>query len=76
VARLTMQFKIPLKSGDEFISKLWIKKDGVKYVFMQDIFRKSDNKIVVRAQVETVCIINGSLSDSDELNETFAPFFQ
>lgn len=75
VARITMQFKVPLKSGDEFVSKLWLKKEGVKYVFMQDIFRKSDMKLAVRGQVDTVCIVNGKLGDSPQLNETFQPFF-
>lgn len=75
VARLTMQFKVPLRSGDEYVTKLWIKKDGVKYVFMQDIFRLSDMKLSIRAQVESVCLVNGKLSDSEELNEKFAPFF-
>ena len=76
VARLNMQFKVPLKSGDEFVSKLWLKKEGIKYVFMQDIFRASDMKLVVKAQVDTVCLVNGRLSDCQELNEAFAPFFQ
>ena len=30
VARLTMQFKVPLKSGDEYVTKLWIRKEGVR----------------------------------------------
>ena len=33
VARLTMAFKTPLRSGDEFVSKLYLKKEGIKYVF-------------------------------------------
>lgn len=76
VARIAMQFKVPLRSGDEFDSCLWLKKDGVKYVFMQDIFRASDHKLCLRAQVDTVCLINGRLSDCDELNTAFAPFFR
>ena len=31
--------KTPLRSGDEFVSKLYLKKEGIKYVFYQDIFR-------------------------------------
>lgn len=76
VARITMQFKVPLKSGDEYVTKLWIKKSGVKYIFMQDIFRASDMKLAVRAEVITVCLVNGRLSDSEELNERFGPFFE
>ena len=75
VARINMHFKVPLRSGDEFLSKLWIKKEGVKYVFMQDIYRLPDMKLSVRAQVDTVCLINGKLSDCQELNEAFAQFF-
>ena len=75
VARISMQFKVPLKSRDEFVCKLWIKKEGIKYVFMQDIFRLPDMKLSVRAQVDTVCLINGRLSDSPQLNEAFAEFF-
>ena len=75
VARINMAFKTPLKSGDEFISRLKVKKEGIKYVFLQDISRKSDNKIVVKATVETVCVVNGKLSDSPLFQEIFAPFF-
>ena len=75
VARLTMQFKVPLRSGDEFDSRLWIKKEGIRYVFMQDIYRASDQKLCIRAQVDAVCIINGTLADCPQLNEAFAEFF-
>ena len=56
VARLTMAFKTPLKSGDEFLSRLYLKKEGIKYVFYQDIYRASDEKMVIKATVETVCL--------------------
>lgn len=75
VARLNMAFKTPLKSGDEFISKLYIKKEGIKYVFYQDIFRLPDMKPVIKATVETVCVINGRLGDSETFNTIFSPYF-
>ena len=75
VARLNMAFKTPLKSGDEFISKLYIKKEGIKYVFYQDIFRLPDMKPVIKAIVETVCVINGRLGDSEVFNTIFSPYF-
>lgn len=74
VARLTMAFKTPLKSGDEFVSKLYLKKEGIKYVFYQDIFRLPDMKVVIKSTVETVCLINGRLSDSELFNQLFAPY--
>lgn len=75
VARLNMAFKTPLKSGDEFISKLYLKKEGIKYVFYQDIFRLPDMIPVIKATVETVCVINGRLGDSETFNTIFSPYF-
>ncbi len=75
VARLEMAFKTPLRSGDRFISRLAVRKEGIKYVFRQDIFRLPDEKAVLRSTVEAVCLINGRLSDCDELNHAFAKYF-
>src|SRR5574344_2859172 len=45
VARMNLKFKTPLQCDDEFISRLALKKEGLKYVFVQDIFRASDEKL-------------------------------
>ena len=74
VARLNMAFKTPLKSGDEFVSKLYLKKEGLKYVFYQDIFRLPDMKVVIKSTVETVCVVNGRLGNSDVFDSVFAPY--
>lgn len=74
VARLSMAFKTPLKSGDEFVSKLWLKKEGIKYVFYQDIYRLPDEKVVIKATVETVCLVNGRLAKCELLHQKFAPY--
>ena len=75
VARITIAFKTPLRSGDEFISKLYLKKEGIKYVFYQDIFRSSDDKVVVKAVVETVSLVNGRLSINPLFDELFTSYF-
>ena len=74
VARINMAFKTPLRSGDEFVSKLYMKKEGIKYVFYQDIFRASDGKVCLKGIVETVCVVNGRLSDSELFDRLFAPY--
>ena len=74
VARLNMAYKTPLPSGDEFISRLALRKEGIKYVFVQDIYRLPDLKPVIKSTVETVCVVNGRLSDSALFNEIFAPY--
>lgn len=76
VARISIAFKTPLKSGDAFLSRLYMKKEGIKYVFYQDIFRKSDGKVAIKATVETVCVVNGRLSGSELFDRIFAPYLQ
>lgn len=75
VARLNMAFKTPLRSGNEFACRLRVKKDGLKYVFLQDIFRLPDEKIVIKCQVDTVCLINGRLGTCPELDNLLEPYY-
>lgn len=72
VARLGMAFKTPLRPGDEFASRLALKKEGLKYIFLQDIYRLPDERLCIRATVETVCLIDGRLRECEELNTLFA----
>lgn len=71
VARLNMAFKQPLRSGDEFISRLALRKDGLRYVFQQDIYRYPDEKPVIKAMVDAVCVVDGKLSDTSALDPYF-----
>ena len=45
LARMTMQFKTPLRPDDEFVSRLGLTKEGIKYVFHHDIYRATDEKL-------------------------------
>lgn len=72
VARMQLNFKHPLRSGDEFVSKLALKKEGIKYVFYQDIYRLPDLKLVFKSTVETVCLVNGRLQACAELDPLVA----
>jgi acyl-CoA thioester hydrolase len=67
VARINISYKTPLRSEDEFMSCLNFRKEGIRYVFEQDIFRLPDNKLAARAEVHIVSIVNGKLTDCPEL---------
>lgn len=71
VASMQLRFKMPLRSGDEFVSKLAVKKEGIKYVFVQDIYRLPDLKPAFKSTVEAVCLVNGRLSTCEELDQIF-----
>lgn len=68
VARVKMQFKVPLRCDDEFISRLNVGRDGLKYIFYHDIYRAADDKLCFRAVVEVVCLIDGKLAECQEYN--------
>lgn len=76
VARVELAYKTPLRSRDGYVSRMGLRKEGLRYVFLHDIFRASDGKLSVRARVDVVCLIDGRLSDCDELNRAFAPYFE
>ena len=68
VARMQLQFKTPLRSTDRFVSKLGLRKEGIKYVFVQDLYRLPDLKPVLKSTVEAVCVVNGKMAHCDELD--------
>lgn len=74
VARMNLQYKVPLRCDDIMVSRLWLEKQGVRYIFHQDIFREADNKLSMRATVELVCLVNGKLASSDDYDKAFEPY--
>ena len=73
VARVNMQFKVPLRCDDEFISRLALDKEGLRYVFHQDLF-KTDGQLAFRSKVEIVCLVNGCLGQSDEYDRVLEKY--
>jgi len=76
VARMNLQYKVPLRPDDHFVSCLNLKKEGIKYVFYQDIYRMGDNQLCFRAQIELVCLVNGRLGRSEDYDRVFAKFIE
>ena len=74
VARMQLQYKVPLRPDDEFISRLKLTKEGIKYVFHQDIFRASDEALCFRGDITLVCLVNGRLASSEPYDAAFAPY--
>ena len=74
VARMNLQYKVPLRCDDTFISRLAIAKEGLRYVFHQDIYRAADDKLCFRSVVELVVLIHGRLGHSEAYDQAFAPY--
>ncbi len=54
-----IQYKTPLVSGNQFASRLNVYKEGVRFVFYQDIYRLPDEKLIIKAKIETAILKNG-----------------
>jgi acyl-CoA thioester hydrolase len=76
VARVNMQFKTPLRCDDEFVSRLALRKEGMKYIFTQDIYRLPDEKISLKCETVLVCLINGRLGNSEDYDRAFSQFIE
>ncbi len=75
VAIMNLQYKVQLQCDDEFFSRLWLEKQGVRYVFHQDIFRAKDEKLCLKPTVELGCLINRKLANSEDYDKGFAKYF-
>lgn len=72
VARITLSYKTPLHSQNEFVVRSKVEKEGIKYVFHQDIVRLPDEKLACRAKVDIVAVVNGKLvAQCPELDQFF-----
>lgn len=76
VARMKLEYKVPLRPDDEFYSRLWLEKQGIKYIFHQDLFRASDEALCFRGEIILVCLVNGQLSESEEYDKAFAKYIE
>lgn len=71
VAKITIEYKIPLRSGDKFIVGINLERKGPRIVFYQDIYRVSDGKLCTKGIVETICVENGRLTRGEIFDEVF-----
>ena len=74
VARMNLQFKSPLRCDDEIISRMNLRKEGLRYVFTHDLYRASDERLCFHCTAELVTLVNGRLALSQDYEEAFAPY--
>ena len=51
--KVEIEYKTPLGLGEKMVSKLWITREGARFVFYQDIFNEQGAQ-VVKAKVSCV----------------------
>ena len=74
VSEVTIKYKTPLRGQEEFLSCFNVRREGVRFIFDQDIYRKSDEKLCVSATLSSVLLVNGVLDRGDRIAELFAKY--
>jgi acyl-CoA thioester hydrolase len=60
VTRIEIDYKYPLRSHDKFVVRSRIVREGnIRLIFIQDIYRHPDEKLVIKAKVTGVATKNG-----------------
>ena len=75
LARVNIEYKVPLRIGDSFVSCLRMGRRGAAFIFYQDIF-KPDGTPVLRAEVTVACVENGRLTRGECLLEAFGKYLE
>jgi acyl-CoA thioester hydrolase len=65
VTHADLQYKTPLTGGETFVSTLTVERSGIKIIFHQNIYRKSDHSLCCKGKIEVVILIHGKLSRGD-----------
>ena len=66
----------PLRLGEEFVSRLNLRRDGARFVFDQEIVHHPSGTPAARAEVTVVTLQNGRLTKGDRLAEAFAEYLK
>ena len=74
VAKVTIEYKQPLRSGDSFTVGINVERKGPKIVFHQDIYRNSDGKLCTKGIIETICLFQGRLTRGELFDKIFKDY--
>jgi len=72
VIRAELDYKFPLRPGDDFVVQLKMAKQGrLRIIFHQEVIRKADEKPMVKAKITAVLTKNGRPISPDILVDKF-----
>jgi acyl-CoA thioester hydrolase len=75
VARVEIDFKYPLRSRDGFVVCTNLNREGrLRFVFVQDIYRLPDKKLILNGKVIGVCLQNGRPIVPDKVIEALEKY--
>jgi acyl-CoA thioester hydrolase len=73
VSRIEIDYKYSLRSRDRFVVRSNLIQEGkLRFIFLQDIYRLLDEKIIAQARVVGVCVQNGRPVMPDKIIQAIA----
>ena len=77
VRRMEIDYHVPLRSGDVMLSRLWVKREGARFIFYQDLYKKEGGALAVSAVVTIVCMEkDGRINRGDDLASRLAQYLE
>ncbi|MFT4072227.1 MAG: acyl-CoA thioesterase [Dysgonamonadaceae bacterium] len=74
VRNANISYKNSLRGSDEFICRVKIEREMLRYIFHQEIYRLSDGVLCAKAAIEVVCLVNGRVSKPEIFDRAFADY--
>ena len=76
VSKAVIEYKVSLRSDDRFVVAIDMKREGVKLVCLQNIYRLPDNKLCAKGRIEIISLKDGRLTRGEKFDELFTHFFE
>lgn len=74
VRNINISYRNSLRGSEEFVCTATAVREGVRYLFHQEITRIPDNTLCAKAVIEVVCLVNGKVVKPDMFDEAFADY--
>jgi len=71
VSRIEIAYKHALRGSDRFLVKIALKREGIKLIFFEDIYKLPEQRLCVKGIVEAICLQNGKLTRGELFDVLF-----
>ena len=75
VSRVEIAYKRSLRGSDRFVVRIGLRREGVKLVFIEDIYRLPDEVCCARGTVEAICLRDGKLTRGEAFDELLGQWY-
>ena len=74
VRNVNISYRSSLRGSEEFVCTAKIDREGLRYLFTQEIIRIPDNTLCAKAVIEVVCLMDGKVGKPEIFDKAFADY--